>query len=566
MNSPTGKHQVSKKDIIGDFVLLSRQMLHYSNQGAPRLDFLRAISEMMIAFSGCDSLEVWAKDLNLHYRWKYNHNDADGFSFQIIEQPDSNSQTTAEKDQPNAPAHAKNLFALFCDNEKAANLIEKTYLVNKCANPEKDIFSLENLMAGLFSEEKCGSMLWLPFIVDDKNSGILILKSSTPGFFSLGDKKYFEEIAQTAGIAIANRRAQVALRERFKELRCMYGICQVINRPHTSLDTILHNIVKLLPPAMQYPEICYGRIILDGRVYSASGFPEDRERLSSNIHIDGITRGLVEVTYGRKKDALEAEIFLREEQALIDNIAHQLAMIVERKQAEEEKARLEEQLRHSDRLATIGQLAAGVAHELNEPIGNILGFAQLAGKTPQLPEQAEKDINRIVESSLNARDIVKKLLTFARQAPSRKITFNPNNLIERALPFFTTRFAHENIQAEFFPDADLPDISADPGQINQVFINLIVNAMQAMPDGGNLYITTFLQDGWACMSVKDTGTGMSEDVLKQIFVPFFTTKKVGQGTGLGLSLVHGIVTSHGGKTEVKSKPGEGSEFIIKLPV
>jgi signal transduction histidine kinase len=346
----------------------------------------------------------------------------------------------------------------------------------------------------------------------------------------------------------------------------MYGICQVINRPHTSLDTILHNIVKLLPPAMQYPEICYGRIILDGRVYSASGFPEDRERLSSNIHIDGITRGLVEVTYGRKKDALEAEIFLREEQALIDNIAHQLAMIVERKQAEEEKARLEEQLRHSDRLATIGQLAAGVAHELNEPIGNILGFAQLAGKTPQLPEQAEKDINRIVESSLNARDIVKKLLTFARQAPSRKITFNPNNLIERALPFFTTRFAHENIQAEFFPDADLPDISADPGQINQVFINLIVNAMQAMPDGGNLYITTFLQDGWACMSVKDTGTGMSEDVLKQIFVPFFTTKKVGQGTGLGLSLVHGIVTSHGGKTEVKSKPGEGSEFIIKLPV
>ncbi|MCE1246434.1 MAG: ATP-binding protein [Firmicutes bacterium] len=551
------------KDIIGDFVLLSRQMLHYSNQGATRLDFLRAISEMMINYSGCSSLEVWARDENLHYRWKFFHNGSDGFSFRMTEHPDIPDMGCSISGDGEA---GDQLFAMFCDDEKSQILIQKTRLINDGRESSDEKGMIGDLLVRLSAQENSPSLLWLPFAVDEKNSGILILKSETPGFFSDSDKTCFEGTAQTAGIAIANRRAQVALRERFKELRCMYGICQIINKPHTSLDNILHSIVKILPPAMQYPEICYGRIIIDGRIYSTPGFPDDREKLSGDIIIDGILRGNVEVAYGRKTDELEIETFLREEKALMDNIARQLALIVERKQAEEEKARLEEQLRHSDRLATIGQLAAGVAHELNEPIGNILGFAQLAAKTPDLPEQAARDMGRIIESSLNAREIVKKLLTFARQAPARKITFNLNNLIEQAFSFFKNRFTSGNIKAHFSPAADLPDLSADPGQINQVFINLVVNGIQAMPDGGSLYVSTYNEEGRVCMSVRDTGSGMSDEVLKQIFVPFFTTKKIGQGTGLGLSLVHGIISSHNGKIEVKSNPGEGTEFIIRIPV
>ncbi len=360
--------------------------------------------------------------------------------------------------------------------------------------------------------------------------------------------------------------AKAALTERVKELTCLYGIAQVAGQPGLSLEEVIRHIVELLPPAWQYPETAFARIILDGISYTTEGFRECSQKQTAEIIVDGVSRGIVELVYIEKKPELDEGPFLKEERSLIDAVARQVALVIERKQAEEDKLKLHSQLLHADRLATIGMLAAGVAHELNEPLGNILGFAQLAKKSAGIPASAEHDIGKIEAASLHAREIIQKLLVFARQAAPHKTQVNLNQIVEEGLYFFEARCAKEGIELVQLLSADLPEITADPGQLNQLLVNLVVNALQSMPGAGKITIQTQFCDHNVLLSVEDTGTGMTKEVLDKIFVPFFTTKDVGHGTGLGLPVVYGIVTAHGGSIKVDSKPGCGTRFEIQLPV
>ncbi len=359
--------------------------------------------------------------------------------------------------------------------------------------------------------------------------------------------------------------AKAALTERVKELTCLYGMAQIASQPDMSLEEIIQGIVELLPPAWQYPEIAFARIILDRISYTNQGFRECRQKQTAEIIVGGIPRGVVDLVYVEEKPDLDEGPFLKEERNLINAVARQVALVIERKQAEKEKLKLHNQLLHADRLATIGMLAAGVAHELNEPLGNILGFAQLAKKCPGLPDSAEHDIGKIETASLHAREIIQKLLVFARQAPPHKTHVNLNQVVEDGLYFFEARCTKEGIELIRQLSSDLPEITADPGQLNQLLVNLVVNALQSMPGTGKITVKTRFSDHNVYLVVKDTGFGMSKEVLDKIFVPFFTTKDVGHGTGLGLPVVYGIVTAHGGTIDVKSKPGRGTRFEIQLP-
>jgi two-component system NtrC family sensor kinase len=243
-----------------------------------------------------------------------------------------------------------------------------------------------------------------------------------------------------------------------------------------------------------------------------------------------------------------------------------VALIVERKEAGEERVNLEEQLRHADRLATLGQLAAGVAHEINEPLGSMLGFAQLVKKHPRLPGDARKDMEKIEAASLHAREVVKKLMLFGRQMPPRKTQVNINRMIDEGLYFIKSRCQKSDVEIRLSLSPDLPTITVDQSQIYQALVNLVVNAIQAMPDGGLLTITTRFDQAGISLIVEDTGIGMDEETQKKIFMPFFTTKEIHQGTGIGLSVVHGIIASHGGRIFVDSEPGKGSRFEILLPI
>jgi signal transduction histidine kinase len=182
-----------------------------------------------------------------------------------------------------------------------------------------------------------------------------------------------------------------------------------------------------------------------------------------------------------------------------------------------------------------------------------------------LPEQAKSDVEKIEEASLHAREIIKNLLVFARRMPPQKAPLNLNRVVKEALCFLASRCDKDGILLVQSLDPDLPEVTADPGQISQVLVNLCVNALQAMPNGGRLTVRTEGREDHVSIVVEDTGVGMGKEVIDKVFIPFFTTKEVGEGTGLGLPVVHGIVTSHGGSVKVSSEVGRGSTFEIRLP-
>jgi len=359
--------------------------------------------------------------------------------------------------------------------------------------------------------------------------------------------------------------AEWALRERVKELTCLYGIATADKREGGSLPGKMAEIVKLLPPAWQFPEICGARITFDGEPFVAGCFREGWPCQEAEIVVEGMTRGRVEVSYDGDPPEFDEGPFLDEERSLIKEIARQLGLIIECHESEEQKKKLEEKLRHADRLAMIGQLAAGVAHELNEPLVAILGYAELMQQSFGLPDRTAKDLERIVKASLHARDVVKKLLVFARQAPAQKSPVDLNQVVRDALLLLETRLRKSEVKTVFKSSSNLPGIMGDPGQLQQVILNLCVNALQAMPEGGDLEIHTLSDGRGVLIRVSDNGCGMSEEVKNNIFTPFFSTKGVGSGTGLGLSVVHGIVIEHGGSISVKSLPGKGSSFEIVFP-
>jgi len=386
------------------------------------------------------------------------------------------------------------------------------------------------------------------------------------GPFLQEERNLINAVAETISRLVAHDESQWALRERIKELTCLYGISTVASRPRIQLDDFLREIIELIPPGWQYPEITQARLTLDGKSFSTPGFMDSPYRQTADILINDQKRGAVEVIYTHEKPEFAEGPFLQEERHLIDEVARQIGFIVEYWEAERETSKLQEQLRHAERLATVGQLSAGIAHELNEPLAAILGFAELVKESQDLPTAAARDVEKIMNASLHAREVIRMLMIFTRQLPTRKELCDLNQVIREGLYFLESRCAKEGIEMVRRLESDLPRIPADPSQLHQVLVNLVVNAIQAMPKGGSLTISTRSGDRTVCLAVEDTGTGMSPEVQKQVFLPFFTTKDVGQGTGLGLAVVHGIVTAHGGSIEVKSEIGKGSVFEVCLPV
>ncbi len=388
--------------------------------------------------------------------------------------------------------------------------------------------------------------------------------------FTLSDQQentfeIISEIKDILHLIFTYHYRQFQLGERVKELSCLHQINKIAKQVDQSTDKLLKRIVKLLPPAWQFPAHTYSRITFNENIYISEPFEETSLFLKSDILIDKNNSGTIEVFLSESFSNRLNEPFLKEEEVLISTIAQELKNILKRRIIEEERKQLEQQLLHADRLATLGQLSAGIAHEINEPLAGILGLAQLMEKNPSLNNEALSDLENIISASLHAREVVKKLMLFARQMPSSHSKLNLNDAVKNAQFFLESRCNKEGINIELHLTDNIPIISADSSQIHQVLINLIVNAMQAMKDGGKITISTYFDDFNVYLKCEDTGSGIPEEIIDKIFNPFFTTKKVNEGTGLGLSVVHGIIYSHNGEISVSSKEKVGTEFIVSLP-
>jgi len=249
------------------------------------------------------------------------------------------------------------------------------------------------------------------------------------------------------------------------------------------------------------------------------------------------------------------------EKGEVTGSVHIVKDITERKQAEEK-------LIVTDRLASVGELASGIAHELNNPLTGVIGFSELLLEK-DIPDEIREDIKIIYSEAQRTAAVVKNLLTFARKHVPAKQLVNINSIIEKVLELraYEQRVSNIQVITQFAPD--LPEITADGFQLQQVFLNIIINAEHFMIEANNrgtLTITTERAGDIIKASFADDGPGISKDDLGHLFDPFFTTKEVGKGTGLGLSICHGIITEHDGRIYAKSEPGKGATFVVELPI
>jgi len=231
-----------------------------------------------------------------------------------------------------------------------------------------------------------------------------------------------------------------------------------------------------------------------------------------------------------------------------------------------QRVRLEEQMVQTEKLTSLGLLAAGVAHEVNTPLAVISNYIQMLAKQIPADDPRQQTIERIVKQTFRASEIVNNLLNFSRTGAAQLIEVDINSVLEETLALVQHPLKSAQVQVVKNYNDDLPAVLGSVTRLQQVFLNLFMNARDAMPQGGLLQVSTLAHNGSVAIEVTDTGAGIPPENLQRIFDPFFTTKATGRGTGLGLSVSYGIIKEHAGKVDVRSTPGKGTSFRLEFPV
>jgi signal transduction histidine kinase len=230
----------------------------------------------------------------------------------------------------------------------------------------------------------------------------------------------------------------------------------------------------------------------------------------------------------------------------------------------------ESRLVQAAKLAAVGEMSAGIAHELNNPLTTVTGFTELV--LDEMPQNAphRADLEMVIREARRARDVVRRLLDFARQGERTRTRADMNEIVDEVLALSRHLIHTSGVDADVSLDKNLPWVSVDRNQMKQVLLNLVHNALQAMPSGGELQLQTARRRRnsreWITVTVRDSGLGIGAEHKARIFEPFFTTKGEAGGTGLGLSVTYGIITDHGGTIDVDSQVGSGSTFTVWLPL
>ncbi|MEZ4649854.1 MAG: cache domain-containing protein [Candidatus Eisenbacteria bacterium] len=227
---------------------------------------------------------------------------------------------------------------------------------------------------------------------------------------------------------------------------------------------------------------------------------------------------------------------------------------------------MQSRMARADRLASVGVLSAGVAHEINNPLGGVLALTALTLEDLPADDPSRENLEEVVRQAERCKRIVKGLLDFSRQSANSPEPVLLERAVERALALVASQAAFFNIDLEKRYEPDMPPVMADDSEVQQVLLNIILNAVQAMDEQGRMIVRTRSADGWGEVRITDSGRGIPHDQIDRVFDPFFTTKGESHGTGLGLSIAYGIVAKHGGTISVESEPGRGTTFVVRLPL
>jgi signal transduction histidine kinase/ActR/RegA family two-component response regulator len=433
------------------------------------------------------------------------------------------------------------------------------------------------LAAAYLSPLGITSILDAPVFVDNKLSGVLCSEHvGPPRSWTHAEESFAVAVANLLALLIAQHeraRSERSLAKRVTELRCLYRVLELAAHDTRPVETICEEIAALLPDCLLHMEAAVARVILSGKEYRSPNWRPPVAHLQQQISLTGNESGVVEVGYRRTTlDAGEGHgAFLAQEVALTEAVATHIGHMVHSRQ-------LAEMLRKSERLSAIGALTAGVAHDFNNILQVMFGtmealIAALSGnrELEPLARMGRQAVERGAE-------LTQRLLAFSRQSVLEPTTVDAARLV-REMGDFLRRTLGMRIEVKLVTPANVWLVVADARQLENALLNLCFNARDAMPQGGSLTIelaNTALKDraelaeevvpgDYVMIAIHDTGTGMTPEVLARAVEPFFTTKDVGLGSGLGLSMVYGFAKQSGGHLRITSEPGRGTTVRLYLP-
>jgi signal transduction histidine kinase len=385
----------------------------------------------------------------------------------------------------------------------------------------------------------------------------------------------FVIILSAVGAVVAMlQKSEQEHRQRMKEMKCLYDIGKATGE-NLSIDEFLAKVVTIIPQSMQYPEETRVRITFRDKVYQSPDFQKSSSKITENLVVGGETPGIIEIystrsnPYLKKRNHLTKTLAERISGAIrqteleqsLRGYYEQLENDVENRTKDLEN--VQEKLIRSERLAAVGELASGVGHELRNPLNVIRNCVYLL-KMCLTEKEDEEALNtlQVLDKQIDvANKIVTDLLDFTRIKPPSISRIDLNELINESLQWVTIP---EPVNIKTSMNGHTYQVRIDGEQISRVFTNIISNALQAMNGKGELNIRTGIDDNYAWVRFRDSGCGISKENMEKIFEPLFTTKP--KGIGLGLAISKRLVEQNNGKIEVASKPGQGTTFIVKLPL
>jgi len=408
------------------------------------------------------------------------------------------------------------------------------------------------------------SQLTVPIVQEDKVAGAIVLESPQLGDFTKEEARFVQHLAEHAAVAMENARLYERLRKSEERYRTY-----VENVPDAIWETDAKGHFTYWSPQIKDLTGYTSEELLGHTAHKFLIHPDDVDGFRNEAR-QMLEEGREEYTLTHH--ALHRDGSILHLETSIRPVRDDAGKVIKFQGVAREvsdRVFLRAQLIQSAKLSAIGQMISGVAHELNNPLTTVMGYTQLL-QASDVDERVKDDLQRIYEDALRAQRIVQNLLTFARQKKPRRTLVDINEAIEQTLALRIYQFKVDNVEVVKELADNLPWTMADASQLQQVFLNIINNAHQAIVDekgGGILTVRSeLLDDDIIRVSFGDTGPGIPPEILDRVFDPFFTTKDVGAGTGLGLSVSHGIVQEHDGRIWAETEPGQGATFFVELPV
>ena len=370
-----------------------------------------------------------------------------------------------------------------------------------------------------------------------------------------------------------------SLKERIKELTCLYQVSSILRSFQGDKKQVFQAISEVMKEAWKFPNYVIVELKTDEDHIHQIDSLNNYVFIESPLIVLEKEIGFIRVAY--PKSDFKATDFLEEEQKLLEKVSFEISNFLEREARKEKEELLKRSAERNDRLSILGEITAGIAHELNTPLGNILGFAELitneTSQTHQFPssvqpliQNIEKDAQKIIKSAVFSREVVKKLMFFACEMPQQVKEIELFPVIEQALTLLGQRFKQANVTYQLHCEDPSIKGKLDPIQFSQVIFNLLINALYASPENSNIEISLYKKtsaenNSQLILQVKDEGEGVPNDLKTKIFQPFFSTKPAGESTGLGLSVVHGIVKAHQGEITCEDNQPKGTIFTLQFP-